>query len=81
MSLDFPAGTWYDSCVYSSSDWRYYRDWDLPERWISEYAVPKLQIEMLFLILPKAIALAGPGSALLSYFVVGIFVYAVVISL
>jgi amino acid permease len=29
----------------------------------------------------QAIALAGPGSALLSYFVVGIFVYAVVISL
>jgi hypothetical protein len=29
----------------------------------------------------KAIALAGPGSALLSYFVVGVFVYSVVISL
>ena len=31
--------------------------------------------------LVKAIALAGPGSALLSYAVVGLFVYAVVITL
>ncbi|KAF7975604.1 hypothetical protein HWV62_9179 [Athelia sp. TMB] len=35
----------------------------------------------LFLSAGSAIALAGPASALLSYFVVGIFVYSVVISL
>lgn len=35
----------------------------------------------IFLSAGSAIALAGPGSALLSYFVVGMFVYSVVISL
>ncbi|KII94543.1 hypothetical protein PLICRDRAFT_33339 [Plicaturopsis crispa FD-325 SS-3] len=35
----------------------------------------------IFLSAGSAIALAGPGSALLSYFVVGLFVYSVVISL
>ncbi|KIK32579.1 hypothetical protein CY34DRAFT_101158 [Suillus luteus UH-Slu-Lm8-n1] len=35
----------------------------------------------IFLSAGSAIALAGPGSALLSYFVVGVFVYSVVISL
>ncbi|KAH7921088.1 hypothetical protein BV22DRAFT_1020021 [Leucogyrophana mollusca] len=35
----------------------------------------------IFLSAGSAIALAGPGSALLSYFVVGIFVYSVVIAL
>ncbi|KAG1736432.1 amino acid permease/ SLC12A domain-containing protein [Suillus paluster] len=35
----------------------------------------------IFLSAGSAIALAGPGSALLSYFIVGVFVYSVVISL
>ncbi|KAG2142748.1 amino acid permease-domain-containing protein [Suillus bovinus] len=35
----------------------------------------------IFLSAGSAIALAGPGSALLSYFVVGVFVYSVVITL
>ncbi|KDR84458.1 hypothetical protein GALMADRAFT_56386 [Galerina marginata CBS 339.88] len=35
----------------------------------------------IFLSAGSAVALAGPGSALLSYFVVGLFVYAVVITL
>ncbi|GLB34353.1 putative amino acid permease [Lyophyllum shimeji] len=35
----------------------------------------------IFLSAGSAIALAGPGSTLLSYFVVGLFVYSVVITL
>lgn len=67
------------SCIYSLG-W-YDRNWDFLERRLGMWIVP-VSTDLAFIGgATQAISLAGPGSALLSYFVVGVFVYTVVISL
>lgn len=62
------------------SHWRNDRDRYLFECWVGEQGGPSFVL--IFTFCPsEAIALAGPGSALLSYIVVGVFVYTVVIAL
>ena len=71
------------ACV-SSHRWND-RDGYLFECWVGKQGCPwfclYVHVSVHHTSRPKAVALAGPGSALLSYVVIGVFVYAVVITL
>ena len=78
MAISIPCTDLENLCSNRRDYWHGY----FLECWIRQCCI------LIFALAPfelsffhQAIALAGPGSALLSYFVVGIFVYCVVITL